>query len=48
MFLIVIIVVGLYIMLTLAPYLIDEANKEIHKDSTKGSFYEISNRKDNE
>ena len=33
-------------MMTLAPYLIDEANKEIHNDTRKGSFYEISNRKD--
>ena len=43
MFLIVIIIVGLYIMLTLAPYLIDEANKEIHNDIKDNEQYIICN-----
>ena len=45
----ILMIIGIiYIMVKILPYIVEQNNNDIHNDSRKGSFYEISNRKDNE
>ena len=43
------IIIGIiYIMVKILPYIVEQNNNDIHNDSRKGSFYEVSNRKESE